>query len=139
MTAFWDTNLLIYWMENNNQFAEQVSTLTTWLSDKQIKSYTSTLSLAEILVHPMTRGEEKLAQQYKTILSELGCISFGEEEAWTFAKIRSQHKGVKAPDCIQLACAATHKTDYFLTNDKRLSSVRVEGIGQILSLSDLTS
>ena len=42
---------------------------------------------------------------------------------------------LKAPDAIQLACAASAGIDLFITNDERLSQRTVRGIHFITSLS----
>ena len=41
---------------------------------------------------------------------------------------------IRAPDAIQLACAASGGTDLFITNDDRLSRKNVPGIAFIQSL-----
>ena len=138
-SAFWDTNLLIYWIEQKEAFEAHIGALVTWLGDENISSVTSALSLAEILVQPMSLKKTGLAKQYKDILSEFGCLSFGVEQAWAFAEIRAKYPTIKPPDCIQLACASVHGVDYFLTNDQALTSIAVPGIGKIQDLSSVAS
>jgi uncharacterized protein len=51
-----------------------------------------------------------------------------------YAAIRA-HRAVKAPDAIQLACAASGGVDLFITNDDRLSRKHVPGVKFITSLT----
>lgn len=50
-----------------------------------------------------------------------------------YATIRHD-RSIKAPDAIQLACAAQAGVDLFITNDDRLSRAVVPGIQFITSL-----
>ena len=60
-------------------------------------------------------------------------LSFDRLSARTYAQLR-QDKTLKAPDAIQLSCAANAKCDLFITNDDRLSRKIVPGIQFITSL-----
>lgn len=60
-------------------------------------------------------------------------ILFDEKAAWTYARIRKD-RSLRAPDAIQLACAATVGVDLFITNDARLHSKQVSGIQFIVPL-----
>ena len=133
--AFWDTNLLICWLEKPKAWAEEIGTLREWHAKQNLEIVTSSLSLAEILVQPLSRKNTELARKYQRLISAMGCLPFGSSEAWAFAEIRTRYKKLKPPDCIQLACAKVHGVDYFFTNDDRLSKVRVDGIHTITSLS----
>jgi len=133
--AFWDTNLLIYWLEKPKALAEQVGALREWHAKQNLEIVTSSLSLAEILVQPLSKKNIELGRRYQGLISAMGCLPFGAAEAWAFAEIRSRYQKLKPPDCIQLACAKVHGVDYFFTNDDRLSKVRVDGIHTITSLS----
>jgi predicted nucleic acid-binding protein len=43
-------------------------------------------------------------------------------------------RSLKAPDAIQLACAASVKVDLFVTNDDRLRGKQVDGIQFLVPL-----
>jgi len=60
-------------------------------------------------------------------------IPFDEQAARAFAEARASTQ-TKAPDAIQLICAAAAGTDLFITNDDRLSRMVVPGIQFITSL-----
>src|SRR5439155_20387518 len=50
-----------------------------------------------------------------------------------YARLR-RDRSLRAPDAIQLACAATAGVDLFITNDTRLHSTKVAGIQFIVPL-----
>jgi predicted nucleic acid-binding protein len=54
------------------------------------------------------------------------------EAAKIYAELRCEK--VKAPDAIQVACAASATVDLFVTNDERLQGKQVTGIQFIVSL-----
>ena len=60
-------------------------------------------------------------------------MDFNKYAAEHYADIRATSK-IKGPDAIQLASAAAFGTDLFITNDSRLSGLKVDGIQFIVSL-----
>jgi len=50
-----------------------------------------------------------------------------------YAGLRSE-RSLRAPDAIQLACAANASVDLFVTNDERLQGKHVDGIQFIVPL-----
>jgi len=60
-------------------------------------------------------------------------IPFDQKAAQIYATVR-QDRSIKAPDAIQLACAASNQIDLFITNDDRLSKKSVSGVHFITSL-----
>ena len=104
--AFWDTNLFIYWIEQAPPWLEKVNTLAEWQRAHSIRTVTSSLTLAELLVRPISTGQTDLVDQYQRLVTQLGCLSFGPAKTRRFAEIRAAYPQVKPPDAIQLACAA---------------------------------
>jgi predicted nucleic acid-binding protein len=89
---------------------------------------TSTLTLGEVLVKPLAQGDQLLAAAYRSgIEASSTLIPFDLKAAITYARLRSDHS-LRAPDAIQLACAATAGVDLFITNDIRLHAKHVAGI-----------
>lgn len=60
-------------------------------------------------------------------------IPFNPEAARVYARLR-QHRALRPPDAIQLACAAPARVDLFITNDERLSQLTVAGVPFVSSL-----
>ncbi len=131
---FWDTNLYIYLIEGKSSMAEQVAVLRKKMRARGDQLLTSTLTLGEILVKPLQMGDRNLSRVYQrelTISSVL--IPFDVEAAGAYARLRSD-RSLRAPDAIQLACAATVGVDLFITNDIRLHSKQIPGIQFIVPL-----
>jgi predicted nucleic acid-binding protein len=131
---FWDTNLFIYLFEGSGVDAERVAALRQRMLERNDRLYTSTLTLGEVLVKPVERGLDDLRRRYEQTLSrEATVVPFDRDAARSYAAIR-RDRGLRAPDAIQLACAARAGVDLFVTNDDRLSRCTVPGVHFIASL-----
>lgn len=109
-------------------FLRRQGTLHKW------PDLTSTLTLGELLVKPVEMGDDELRDRYvRAMDAGVTVLSFDARAALRFAAIRSD-RSIRAPDAIQLACAAAGDTDLFITNDDRLSRKNVPGIAFIQSL-----
>jgi predicted nucleic acid-binding protein len=131
---FFDTNLFIYLFEDDGARAAKVSALLEAMARRKDELLTSTLTLGELLVKPVAAGNAELAAKYEATLSGPGVhlIDLDAKAARLFAQARALGN-VKPPDAIQLACAAAHGCDMFLTNDDRLSQVVLPGIQFVAS------
>ena len=135
---FWDTNLFVYLLEDRGRRAGQVAALREWMMEREDELLTSALTLGEVLVKPMEIGDAELARRYEqAILAGATVLPFDARAAPRFAEIR-RDRTIRAPDAIQLACAAAADTDLFVTNDDRLSRKKIEGIQFIQSLDKAT-
>jgi predicted nucleic acid-binding protein len=95
---------------------------------------TSAMTLGELLVKPTKLGQASLIEQYdRAVRSTAQVINFDTQVAWRFASLRAT-QNLRSADAIQLACAAHSGVDLFLTNDQRLHSLNVPGIGFITPL-----
>ncbi|HTB93775.1 MAG TPA: type II toxin-antitoxin system VapC family toxin [Candidatus Sulfotelmatobacter sp.] len=131
---FWDTNLFIYLFEGSAVFGGQVASLREKMLRRGDQLVTSTLTLGEVLVKPMKEGDAKLFQEYADVLPAVAVLlPFDEKAATVYAKLRGD-SGLRAPDAIQLACAASFGVDLFVTNDARLHNRQVPGIQFIVPL-----
>ncbi len=132
--VFWDTNLFIYLMEGTGANAESVVALRRRMLERGDELFTSTLTLGELLVKPVEIGDDGLRDSYLQAMHDgVSILPFDTQAALRFAAIRND-RSIRAPDAIQLACAAAAGTDLFITNDDRLSRKNVTGIGFIQSL-----
>jgi len=138
MRIFWDTNLFIYLWEDGpwtvavRETRERMKALnSTWT--------TSTLTVGEILVHPLRQGKPAQAARYREAFRAIEVAPFNEEAAVRFATLRARHPRLRPPDAIQLACASILAADWFLTHDHRLRGLKVEGIGQVASFRDFAA
>ena len=131
---FWDTHLFIYLIEENDEFSQSVVELRQRMVARNDVLITSSLSLGEVLVKPLEKGDQRLAAEYEQAIARGAVIvPFDQNAARRFAAIRATG-GIRPPDAIQLACAAQAGIDPFVTNDDRLSRLNVDGIQFIVSL-----
>jgi predicted nucleic acid-binding protein len=95
---------------------------------------TSTLTLGELLAKPMERGDAARCRAYESAISQTAVLlAFDARAARNYAMLR-RDRSLRAPDAIQLACAASASTDLFVTNDHRLEGKQVPGIQFIVPL-----
>ena len=132
--VFWDTNLFVYLIEGAGARAESVAALRRRMIERGDELLTSALTLGELLVKPVETGDDDLRDRYLQAMNEaVTVLPFDARAAPRFAAIRGD-RTIRAPDAIQLACAAAGGTDLFITNDDRLSRKNVPGIAFIQSL-----
>ncbi len=132
---FWDTNLFIYLFEKNPVYLERVVSIRKRMVERGDTLSTSTLSMGEILVKPVQSADHPMVERYTAYFqsTQLKIIPFDHAAAQAYARIRAD-RSISRPDAIQLACAASRKTDLFITNDLRLAAKVIPGIQFISSL-----
>ena len=132
--VFWDTNLFVYLFEGYGNLSKRVISLREAMLARGDQLLTSTLSLGEVLVKPLQEGDEELARKYEEAISAAALLlPFDAKAARIYARLRCD-RGLRAPDAIQLACAAGAGVDLFITNDARLHARQVERIQFIVPL-----
>ena len=130
--VFWDTNLFVYLLEGGAH-AGRVRQIRARMLDRGDQLLTSALTLGELLVKPLEKGAGAV-RDHETVLRQIATIvPFDVSCAPRYASIRAD-RAIKAPDAIQLACAAAANVDLFVTNDDRLSRKHVPDIKFITSL-----
>lgn len=125
-TVFLDTAPFIYFIEKHSRYHDLIKPVIYLIDAQESQGVTSTITLLEVLVHPLRDGNKKLADQYKAILlSSNGLMTYevSHEISERAALLRAKH-GLRTPDAIQLATALILKADCFLTNDPALKKVK---------------
>lgn len=120
-----DTAPLIYLIEENPSFLPFVRPFFEAVDRGEFRVVTSTLTLTEVLVHPLRHGDHELADQYRRILlhaNQVTTVPVSEVIADGAAQLRSRY-GLRTPDAIQLATAISAGASSFLTNDTRLPNL----------------
>jgi predicted nucleic acid-binding protein len=131
---FWDSNIFIYLLEDYGEPSEKAAGLRQRMRSRGDQLFTSYLTLGEVLVKPLERGDLELSRRYeKAISATTNLIPFEVAAAKRYALLR-QDRTIKPPDAIQLACASSAVVDLFVTNDRRLQGKNVDGIQFIVSL-----
>jgi predicted nucleic acid-binding protein len=127
--------LFVYWLDDNPLFAKRVASIHARMSERKDELITSAVTLGEVLAGVYRKGPVSRVDEVRdamlNVLSEI--VSFTTETSDHYARIRGSMK-VTSADAIHLACAASAKTDLFLTNDKNLAGKFVPGIQFIASL-----
>lgn len=130
--VFWDTNLFVYLLEGG-VFSARVKDIRLRMLERGDQLVTSALTLGELLVKPLEHGQAAVRDHESTIRQIATVLSFDAACAPRYAAIRAD-RTIKAPDAIQLACAAAAGVDLFITNDDRLSRKHVPDVKFITSL-----
>ena len=132
---FWDTNVFIYLLDATGEWNKTARFLQSSMKERGIQLVTSTMTLGELQVGPRRVGDEAVAARYKAaVLHTATVVPFDEAAADRYAQVRAT-TGVRGPDAIQLACAAAHGVELFITNDVRLHNARVAGVHFIVSMT----
>ena len=125
-----DTPAFIYYIEEDPLRIQVLDEVYTRIDSGSIHAVTSTLTLAEVLPHPIKTGNRLLAETYRErILRAANVTSFPvtSSVAETAAELRAKY-GIRTPDSIQIARALNQNCDAFLTNDKGLKRLSELGI-----------
>src|SRR5215208_6399471 len=109
--VFWDTNLFVYLFEGG-AFAPRVRELRLRMQERGDHLFTSALTLGELLVKPREQSETAVRDHETTIRQIATVLPFDVAAAPRYAEIRTD-RTIKAPDAIQLACAAAAGIDLF--------------------------
>ena len=120
-----DTAPLIYFIEEHPAYLEMVLTFFKAVEKGKIAAVTSTVTMLEVLVHPLRHNDEVLAAEYRDILlySQLTTYDITPPIAELSAQLRSQHTLLRTPDAIQIATAVHAGATHFITNDIRLPTI----------------
>jgi predicted nucleic acid-binding protein len=117
-----DTAPLIYYIEEHPIYLPLVDPFFDALDSGELRVVTSTMTLLEVLVQPLRRGDDALVRRYRHILlnhSGFEILAVSSRIAEEAARLRAMHK-VSPPDALQLATAVVAGATAFVTNDIRL-------------------
>ena len=120
-----DTSPLIYLIEEHPVYLPLVRPFFEAVDRGDFLVVTSTLTLTEVLVHPVRHGNQELAERYRRILlgaSHIVTLPVSEGIAQQAAQLRVGGM-LRTPDAIQLATALQSEASCFLTIDSRLSAI----------------
>jgi predicted nucleic acid-binding protein len=132
--VFWDTNIFIYFFEDLGRQGKNARGLRERMLRRGDQLITSAMTMGEILVKPRQLHDLDLCKEYERAITATALVlPFDLNAARRFSVLRLD-RSLRAPDAIQLSCAATVDTDLFITNDSRLSDLKVDGIEFIVSL-----
>jgi predicted nucleic acid-binding protein len=119
-----DTAPLIYFIEDNPDYIETVRLFFEAMDRGDFLVVTSTVTLLEVLVHPLRSNNKELATEYRDILlnSRLMTLEVSSPIAELAAHLRSAYD-IRTPDAIQVSAAISAEATHFFTNDVRLPKI----------------
>ena len=117
-----DTAPLIYYIEEHPLYLPHLDPFFEAIDRGEIRVVTSTVTLMEVLVQPLQRGNFRVVERYRKILLDvagLRTVPVTTTVAEEAARLRAAHR-LAPPDAFQLATAITEGATAILTNDLRL-------------------
>lgn len=120
-----DTAPFIYFIEKHPKYHNLVRSVFIEIDAGEIEAITSTITLLEVLVHPLKTKNEKLVKRYRDILlhSEgLTTFEILHEISEKSSRLRAEYS-IRTPDAIQIAVGVLYGATKFLTNDPDLKKV----------------
>ena len=120
-----DTAPIIYFIERHVKYRDVIRPVFVEIDSGNIEAITSTITLLEVLVHPLWTGDEVLAEKYRDILlSSKGLTTFEifHEVSEMASRLRAKYS-IRTPDAIQIAVGIQYGARNFLTNDPNLRKV----------------
>ena len=110
-----DAAPLIYFIEENPAYIETVRFFFEAMDRGYFLVVTSTVTLLEVLVHPLRNNNRELAAEYREILlnSKLMTLEVSNAIAEQAAQLRAAHN-LRTPDAIQISAALDTGATCFL-------------------------
>jgi len=131
-----DTAPFIYFVERHPTHSTALLPFFQALDAGEIFGVTSILTVVEVLVQPLRRGDIELANKYRDILlgaRHLKTLELSRDIAEEAARLRAVHN-FQTPDAMQLATAVCAGAIAFVTNDAALKSISTV---RVIHLDDL--
>ena len=117
-----DASIFIYFIEEHPRFMPVVEPVFSSIAEGSLAAVTSSLTLLEVLVHPLRANLPALADEYEQILTHsagVELIPLDQRLLRVAAHLRAATR-LKTPDAIHLASALKAGCTAFLTNDDRI-------------------
>lgn len=133
---YMDTAPLVYWLDTNPAYIAKMDYIVGLVESKQLRVFTSSIALTELMVRPLRLGNVDLAQEYYDVLDlhkQFSVLLITHEVAISAAAIRARYR-LRTPDALHAASALLQRCDAFLTNDSDFR--RVQDLN-VLVLDDL--
>lgn len=125
-SVYLDTNVFIYAFENNDAVARKLLELFSLnTATKPPFLATSEFTLAELMVDPFRKNDERLVDIYDNLTIGNSFVWVGtvsRDVLWNAALMRAQHLTLRLPDAIHLSTAMLFGCTYFLTGDSGLKT-----------------
>jgi predicted nucleic acid-binding protein len=117
-----DTSAVIYFIERHPRYISELRPLFVEADRGRRVLVTSALTLLEVLVVPIRRGQLQLADRYEQLLTRSRAITLVDisvDQLRAAAGLRAS-LALKTPDALQVVAAISASCKTFITNDRRL-------------------
>lgn len=118
-----DTNIFIYYFEENIGFGLQAKAIFESLSEKKSRGVTSIITLIELLSLPASEKDIEALKMNFLETPNLIIRDVNQTIGIDAARIRRKYSFC-IPDSIQLATCLYQNANMFITNDERLKSFK---------------
>ena len=118
MATCFDSNILIYFIENNIDFGGYAADVLSAAIDGN-GAFFSVLALTELLSHQLTVAQQR---KLETLRKHVVFLPVTDVVASKAGDLRRKHTGLRTPDALHLATAIVHKAA-FETNDRHLAKI----------------
>ena len=136
--VYFDTNIFIYIIEGSLQYQTIINELTKSIIQKDFESYTSYITLTEMLPPLVKRGDKNIISGTIDFIrgKDFFHLTTANEEICLQAGFLRGALGMKTPDSLHVATAIKQNCDLFLTND---AGIRVPKNMRCILLSEFCS
>jgi predicted nucleic acid-binding protein len=90
------------------------------------KGITSTITLMEIIVKPLSMGRNDIARKYEALLMNfpnLEVVDLGRDVIRQAARLRADYR-LRPPDALQVSACLLGGAQVFITNDRQIDRIR---------------
>jgi predicted nucleic acid-binding protein len=121
-----DTSVFIYHFEENPIYLPLTLELFTSIEAGARTGITSTITLLEIIVRPLSLNRSDIARKYEALLvnfPNLKIVDLDRDIIRQAAKLRAEYH-IGSPDALQAGASLIHEANAFITNDRRLERLQ---------------
>jgi predicted nucleic acid-binding protein len=118
-----DSAPIIYILEDHPELAAVFRPVFEAHEQGLVRFAVTTVTLAEVLTGPLSKGDEVLAEKYRATLRSWFVVDLDPETAESAARLRAALK-LKLADAVQAASALAIGADALVTHDRDFSALR---------------
>lgn len=122
LRVYFDTNIFIYFLQNDERFIERCAPFFEAVENGEIIGVSGDITIAELLVKPIRENDVVNIEKIKSIFGANGffdSISHDRETMELAAHIRAT-QNLKMIDAIHAATAIRAKCSHFITHDGQI-------------------
>lgn len=121
-----DTALFIYHFEKHPVYFPLTQELFSGIEMGKNKGVTSTITLMEIIVKPLSLGRNDIARKYETLLvnfPNLEVVDLVRDVIRQAARLRADYR-LRPPDALQVSACLLGGAEVFITNDHQINRIK---------------